>query len=363
MEERQKHFTRPTTERPPSLFNLTIWTIAIGILAGLGGFLLAKNIWPVSDIDYLSLLDTESEIKVTLEQPLTGLANKYQNSVAGVYKDVAISPSVGQQFFSPADFLGSAVVVTSDGWLMTTNQVVNDISAKIVLVDEVYDIEELVLDEFTGTAFVKIEANLIQPIDFQLTDSFKIGERLFTNIDLPNSANHAFYTAFLTNNHYIYDRYLDTDTIDYFMQISDGLDNNTLSAPFFNAEGDLLGIVYELEEQKMLIPAQYLKQAVKHLLNETSRPSLGVKYIDMENNSGFIRKGNLIFHPNLRAVAYNSVAAVAGLQAGDQVVAVNNDVISDTRTLTSIIQEYRIGDTVTLKIQRGGLEQDIEVEL
>jgi S1-C subfamily serine protease len=364
MEERQKHFSRPTTERPPSLFNLTIWTIVIGVLAGLGGYLLAKNIWPVSNIDYLNLLDTENEIKITLEQPLTSLADKYQNSVAGVYKDVIVSPSIGQKVFDNSDFLGSAVVVTSDGWLMTTNQVVVDKTAKVVLVDEIYDIQEIIFDDFTGVAFIKIEANFIQPIDFQLTGSFKAGERLFTNIDLPASANHAFYTSFLNNGHYTSDQYLYTDSVDYFMHISDGLDNiNINSAPFFNVDGDLLGIVYNKNEEKLLIPAEYLKQAVKHLLNNTNRPVLGMYYIDMENNSGFIRKGNLIFHPTLRAVEYNSVADKAGIRAGDQVVAVNNDVISDSNTLTSIIQDYRIGDTVVLKIQRNGLEQDIEIEL
>ena len=364
MEERQKHFARPTTERPPSLFNLTIWTIVIGILAGFGGYLLAKNIWPVSDIAYLDFLDKENEIKITIEQPLTSLADKYQNSVAGVYKDVVTSPSIGQKFFDDNDFLGSAVVVTSDGWLMTTDQVIQDKTPQIILVDEIYDIQEIVFDEFTGAVFVKIEANFIQPIDFQLTDSLKTGERLFTSIDLPNSANHAFYTAFLANSHYVSDQYLYTDNVDYFIQISDGLANaNIMSAPFFNTDGDLLGIIYEINQEKMLIPAEYLKQAIKHLLNDTSRPMLGVRYIDMENNSGFIRKGNLIFHPTLRAVAYNSVATAAGLKAGDQIVAVNNDIISDTQTLTSIIQDYRIGDTVILKIQRNGLEQDIEIEL
>jgi serine protease Do len=364
MEERQKHFARPTTHRPPSLFNLTIWTIIIGVLAGLGGYLLAKNTWPVSDVDYLGLLNTENEIKINLEQPLVNLANKYQNSVAGVYKDVVASPSIGQKFFGDQDFLGSAVVVTSDGWLMTTDQVVQDVTPKVILIDEIYDIQEIVFDEFTGVAFIKIEANFIQPIDFQLTDSFKTGERVFTNIDIANSVNHAFYTTFLTNSHYVNNQYLDTDKVDYFMQISDSLEDiNITSAPFLNVDGDLLGVIYEVDQEKILVPAEYLKQAVKHLLNNTDRPTLGVRYIDMENNSGFIRKGNLIFHPTLRAVAYNSTGAEAGLKAGDQIVAINNDLVSDSRTMTSIIQDYRIGDTVTLKIQRNGLEQDIAIEL
>jgi S1-C subfamily serine protease len=128
-------------------------------------------------------------------------------------------------------------------------------------------------------------------------------------------------------------------------------------------DGSLVGLSYSLNQENILIPAEYLKQAVKHLLDNTERVGLGIRYLDMENNSGFIRKGNLIYHPSLRAVEYNSVGYTAGLKAGDQIVSVNNEIISSTNTLTSILQNYRIGDKVVFKILRNEVEQDIEVVL
>jgi S1-C subfamily serine protease len=47
----------------------------------------------------------------------------------------------------------------------------------------------------------------------------------------------------------------------------------------------------------------------------------------------------------------------------DQIVAVNSDVVSASRTLTSILQNYRVGDKVILRILRNEVEQDIEIEL
>ena len=47
----------------------------------------------------------------------------------------------------------------------------------------------------------------------------------------------------------------------------------------------------------------------------------------------------------------------------DQIVAVNNDTVSVNRSLTSVLQNYRIGDKVTLRILRNEVEQDIEIEL
>ena len=364
MEERKTHFKRPTTTRPPSLFNLTLLAVLFGAAAGFGGYLMAKTFKPMTDVNYLDLINNQRDIKINIEQPLTNVADKYQNSVAGVYRPVKTIATVGQPLFNEDQFLGSAVVVTSDGWLMTTDQVITDQQGVVALNDDLYIIEDIKIDEFTGAVFIKVDGQSLQPVDFQLTDSLKAGERLFTNIDLPHSFYHTFYATFLSNIHYSVGQYLSSDRIDYYLQVSDDLSNdNFLAAPYFNMEGDLLGLAYKVNDSEVLLPAEYLKQAVKHLLNNTERPSLGIWYVDKENNSGFTELGNFIFHPTLRAVSFNSPAYQAGLQAGDQIVAVNNTAISNNKTLTSIIQNYRPGDIVIIKVSREGVEQDLEVKL
>ena len=364
-EDRKKHFERPTMTRPPSIFNITLWTIFIGLIAGFSGYLLARSLLPVGDVEYLGFLGGQRDIKVNIEQPFTDLAYKYENSVAGVYKSAGVSIVEGKPLFSQDQFLGSAVVVTSDGWLMTTNQVVNadKIKRQIILGDKIYDVEELKVDQFSGAVFVKIEASFLQPVDFQLIDSIKVGERLFTNVDVPNSLAHAFYANFLTNSHYVSDPYLYSDRADYYLAISGDLPNKVLAAPYFNTDGDLIGLAYTTKDEVVLLPAEYLKQGVKHLLNDTSRPVLGLRYVDLENNNGFIRKGVLVYHPSLAVVETNLPAYKAGLKSGDQIVSVNNDVISASNSLSAIVQNYRPGDKVIFKISRAGIEQDIETQL
>jgi len=361
MEERKKHFERPSTHRPPSLVNLTIVAVILGIVAGGFGYLMSKSVWPIKDIDYLNLINNQQEVKVSLEQPFVNIASKYKNSVAGIYTVENKRIDLDQAVFPLNKFLGSAIVVTSDGWLMTTDQMNITTSLKVILEDEIYDIEEIKEDEFSNTLFIKIDASYLQPVNFQLTSDIQMGEAVFTNIDTPSNFKHSFYSSTISNNHYSINQYLSTDELDYYIQ----LDNvqEYLSSPYFNMNGNLVGLSYTLNKENMLIPAEYLKQAVKHLLDNTERVELGIRYLDMENNSGFIRKGNLVYHPSLRAVEYNSVGYIAGLKAGDQIVSVNNEIISSTNTLTSILQNYRIGDTVTFKILRNEVEQDTEVVL
>ncbi len=360
IEEKHKHFVRPTTKRPPSLFNLSLIVLFLGLVAGFGGYFIA-DYFRIDDVDYFNLANTPKEIKVKIEQPLTSLAESNQPSIAGIYRPVQTFNAVGEPLFSQSDFLGSATVVTSDGWLLTTDQVIKNTQAKVVLNNKIYDIVDTKLDDFSGAVFIKINETLLAPVNFQLTDSIISGESAFTNIDLPNSYDHAFYFSFLTNSHYAESKYLSSDNIDYYLKLEQN--QAGLAAPYFNLDGDLLGISYQVNDENFLIPAEYLKQALKNLLNNTTRVKLGVYYIDMENNGGFVRRGNLVFNPQLSAVEYNSPAYQAGIKVGDQIVAVNNDTILANQTLTSIIQKYRPGDVVIIKALRNEQELDLEVEL
>ncbi len=361
-EDRHKHFERPTTQRPPSMFNLTLWAIFVSLAAGFGGYLLANYILPSSSTNYFSVDNLGRNINVDIDQPMVDIGNQHQKSIAGVYKKVATATSIGQTIFSQEDFLGGAVVVTSDGWLMTTDQVASSENVSVVLGDKIYPVDDLAKDEFSGLVFLKIHENFLQPINFQLTEDLKIGEKLFTSADVPNSYDHSFASSYLSNIHYAPDKYLFTDLIDYYIKISDPA--GTYASPYFNLKGDLVGLVYyNGDDQTLLIPAEYIKQSIKNLLNNTERPKFGVRYVDLDNNSGFESKGSLVYHPQLVAVAYNSPANKAGIKTNDQIVAVNNDAISGYRTLTSIMQNYRLGDKVIVKVLRDGEEQDIEVSL
>ncbi len=364
MEERQKHFERPTTNRPPSLVNLGLLTVTIAVVGGALGFWAMQALsWNNTSLNPLGELNRN--ITVNLEQPLTDLARKYEQSVAGVYTAKAIAPKLEQMTFTSEDYLGAATVVTSDGWLMSTDQVVKTGKEMIVLNDKIYPIKEMKADEFSNLVFVKIEANFLQPIDFQLTSKLAVAETVFTNFDVPQAIEHAFYRDYLAHEHYQIDQYLSTDKVDYYLRLGgDQTESTNLAAtPFFNVKGDVLGVFYQVKEDKLLIPAEYLKQAVKTLLSQTKRPNLGLYYFDFENQAGFTEKGHLLYHAQLSAVTANSVAAKAGLKVGDQVLAVNNEVISAERSLTSIIQSYRPGDKILLKISRNDLEQEIEVQL
>ncbi|MCB9802522.1 serine protease [Candidatus Nomurabacteria bacterium] len=357
------HFERPTNIKPPSMFSLIILAAIIGLLAGGAGYWLTQSL-VTSDSIYAGFTNFNNRVNVNIDQPLTDLAQKYSSSVAGVYQKTAKLVSLDNPVFDQKDYLGAATVITSDGWLMTTDQVTKSKEVMLVLGDNVYSPTEIKFDSFSGLAFLKIEASFLSPIDFQLAENYQAGERLFTNLDLAQSSSDYFHTAFLSDRHYVADKFLTTDQVDFYLKTDEAnLSLNLLGAPYFNLKGDVLGVAYSFNQDLVLIPAKYLKQAVKHLLDGTERVTMGLRYLDFENNAGFLEKGHLIYHPTLAAVERNSAAFKAGIKAGDQIVAVNNSLISEEQSLTAILQNYRLGDKVILRILRDRVEQDIEVQL
>jgi len=365
MEERKQHFERPTMQRQPSMVSYSLLTVVLALASGFGGFLLARNFFPVDNTNY-PILGNDRNININIEQPLTNIASKYQDKVAGIYKNQNTLAQIGQPLFADADYLGAAVVVTSDGWLMTTDQTNLTEDSLVTLGDKIYSVEDVRADKFSRITFLRIDATALSPVDFQLTDDLREGEKIFAQIDEPGSITHSFLSGELNNAHLAVDKYLSTDSLDYYIEYSDQYsvtDHNMTAVPYFNLQGAILGLAYQINDQSVLIPAEYLRQSVRHLLNNTVRPTLGLRYIDMENHTGFLQKGNLVYAVSGPAVLANTPASKAGLRSLDQIVAVNNDVISQKRTLTSIIQSYRVGDTVILKVLRGGAEVDISVTL
>lgn len=359
--ERKKHFERPTSQKPPSLMNLSLLAIFFGLVAGFMGHLMARDVLPEESFNYFSFNNPQSKIELSFDQPLINLYDKNINSIAGVYRSVNTIAAVGVPLFDDNSFLGSAVVVTSDGWLMTTDQVFESENNKVVLGNKIYDIKDTKVDDFAKVVFVKIDADLLQPVNFQLVDEIKEGETLYSLTDMPNSLQHSFDTSILSNSHYAAGQYLFSDSLDYWLDVADKNKDNLLSAPYFNLDGDLIGLSYNLEENNLLIPSSYLQQSVRHLLGGYDRVGLGIRYVDMENNSGFDRKGNLIYHPSLTVLSRE--AYQAGLRMNDIVLAINNDVIAGNDSITSILQNYRKGDKVIFKILRDNLSRDIEIEL
>ena len=125
-----------------------------------------------------------------------------------------------------------------------------------------------------------------------------------------------------------------------------------------------------VEGMGFAIPSNEVVTIVNQLVKKGKivRPQLGVKVIALQGIPSSYRK-HLNIKSNLKngiyvdSVTKHSAAATAGIKAGDVIIKVDNKAVSDVASLHSILYNHKVGDRVTLTVNRNGKEINLQVKL
>jgi len=125
-----------------------------------------------------------------------------------------------------------------------------------------------------------------------------------------------------------------------------------------------------VEGMGFAIPSNEVVTIVNQLVKKgkITRPQLGVKVIALQGIPQSYRK-----HLNIKStskdgiyiasVTKNGSASQAGLKSGDVITKVDNKKVSDVASLHSILYNHKVGDTVTITVNRSGKTENIKVKL
>jgi S1-C subfamily serine protease len=110
------------------------------------------------------------------------------------------------------------------------------------------------------------------------------------------------------------------------------------------------------------IPCDYFLSTMKSLnsLNEFVWPNLGIKYYDLSEVLNPVtkeKKGAYVVSVIAASSASNA------LFSGDIIKSVERDEISKERTLSEIISQYKVGETLRFAVLRDEKEITVEVKL
>ncbi len=150
--------------------------------------------------------------------------------------------------------------------------------------------------------------------------------------------------------------------------------------PLINLDGKAVGInaamVFGAENIGFALPINNAKKALAELkeFGRIRQPYLGFRYliIDPEIQGQFslpVACGALIIaEPHLRtgileAIVPGSPAAKAGLQEADIILELANQRITEEKFIADILQEFKIGQTLPIKILRGSKEKFLKITL
>ncbi len=278
---------------------------------------------------------------------------------------------------------GSGFIVSSDGLILTNKHVVLDESAEYTVIiddDTKYPAKILAKDPVQDLAVIKIDGDNFPAIKLGNSDSVQVGQ---TAIAIGNalgkfsntvsvgvvSGNERTISASNTSGSF-------SEVLENVIQTDAAINQGNSGGPLLNLRGEVIGVnVANAEGAQAIgfaIPINIAKKGVEQVskTNKITYPFLGVRYVlvsdkvKKDNNLsvdyGALIKGGIDGEP---AVYDGSAAQKAGLKEGDVILEFDGQKITPQTSMAKIIQKYNPGDTVIIKVLRGGAELNLEVTL
>lgn len=265
--------------------------------------------------------------------------------------------------------LGSGVIISKDGYIVTNNHVVegaDSITVNLSGEDKEYEAKLIGSDPKSDIAIIKIEASKLNALQFYDSDDVKIGDIVFAignPFGVDGTITQGIVSATGRNSMGIteYEDFIQTDA-----SINPGNSGGAL----INSAGYLIGINAAIVSNGggnvgigFAIPSNMVHQIAKELIEkgEFKRAYLGVRISSVSEEMKEFYKdqaGALI-----TSVEENTPAAKAGLLRGDLIIAVDDKELKSASELKNTIGSYPPASDVEISFIRDGKKQSLKVHL
>ena len=276
----------------------------------------------------------------------------------------------GQQQQQTQTATGTGIVLTADGYVITNNHVVADASKITVTLWDGTEYEATLVgaDENTDIAVVKIEATDLTPAEFGDSDQLIVGENA---IVIGNPLGQTFAETLTVGYISATERTLTIDnSMMTLIQTDASVNPGNSGGPLINSRGQVVGIINSkisednVEGIGFAIPSNIALQIANDFIDYgyvASRPMLGisVQSVTSEQAAYYDMEPGI----TVKEVVSGSCAEKAGVQVGDKVTAFNGVAVSTSAELNYQKGKYKVGDTVTITVERNGQKLDLTVVL
>jgi len=260
--------------------------------------------------------------------------------------------------------LGSGVVVSADGLVLTNNHVIESADQIAVALPGGEPAEARVLgtDPETDLAVLKIKARGLRPIAFAPPDAAQVGDvvlALGNPFGVGQTVTQGIISATGRNR-------LGINTFENFIQTDAAINPGNSGGALVDIEGRLVGINTAIFSQSggsqgigFAIPASLASQIMEQIVakGRVERGWLGVAAGDAPAQAGR-PSGALI-----TGVQRGGPADKAGIRPGDIVLAINGKPLPDTNALVNETAALAPGTRAELTIARAGRQSVVPVEL
>jgi serine protease Do len=268
--------------------------------------------------------------------------------------------------------LGSGVIVSPEGYILTNNHVVDGATEVNVVLSDRREFKARVIgkDDKTDVAVVKIDAGNLPAITIGDSDRVEVGDYALA-IGNPFGVGQSVTLGIVSATH----RGMRNEIEGYedFIQTDAAINPGNSGGALVNDRGELVGIntaiiAHGSEGNQGIgfaVPVNLARNIMDQILKngKVTRARLGIlpqdvtptiaRQFGVKDSQGAL----------VGEVEANSPAQKAGLKTGDIILEVNNRSVDDANQLRNIVSSMQPDSNVTLKIWRDGAQRTLPVTL
>ncbi|TAF87440.1 MAG: Do family serine endopeptidase, partial [Flavobacteriia bacterium] len=273
----------------------------------------------------------------------------------------------GREFKQYGAGAGSGVIVSSKGYIVTNNHVIENASEIEVILNDnsKYTAKVVGTDPSTDIAVLKIEGENFPAIPIGNSDELKIGEWVLAvgnPFNLTSTVTAGIVSAKARNINLLSERNSkEVVPIESFIQTDAAVNPGNSGGALVNTRGELIGINTAIASQtgsyagySFAVPVNLVDKVMRDLIDFgiVQRGYLGVQIADVSQD---IKEKNKL--PDLKGVFIAKVveggsADKAGLKDGDVVLKIGSKEVNSVAALQEEIGKRRPGDKVTLSVRQ-----------
>ena len=325
---------------------------------------------------------TDGNVAEFVEGSIAEVVDKVSDSVVSIVTTTKSNSYYGGQSVT-GSAAGTGVIVSENGYILTNKHVIEGASKITVVLDDgtaYEDVEVVEVDPLNDIAFLKIkDASGLSAAKLGDSKTVSVGQQVIAignalgvyqnsvTSGVISGTGRTLTASDSTGSSY--------ETLSDMIQTDAAINSGNSGGPLVNAAGEVIGIntatSSTAENMGFAIPISSIKGMLAQLTEKGSadRAYLGVYGVQItpaaakEYNLPVSSGAYIYSSSNYSAIIKDSPAAKAGIKDKDIITAVNGVKVGAAGSLSSLIGEYKPGDTVQLTVIRDGNEIAVNVTL
>lgn len=300
------------------------------------------------------------------------IRSTYESHVASNYSQRSPLEEMFPDFFGerreqrsqPGMATGSGVIISTDGYIVTNNHVIEDADKIEVTLNDnrTFEAKKIGTDPNTDLALIKVDETGLPNMSYGNSDNVRIGEWVLAvgnPFNLTSTVTAGIVSAKARNINILRRQY----GIESFIQTDAAVNPGNSGGALVDLKGRLIGINTAIATPtgtyagySFAVPVSIVSKVVEDLkeYGVVQRALLGVSIADASDPRVQEKGVDELSGVYVMSVGEESAADEAGIEEGDVIVAINEVPVKNVAELQDQVARHRPGDKVEVTFKRDG---------